>query len=58
MLNREAAAKFWDYEWDPKNDPLGQKALTKVDFRFRGAECNSKGFKSPEEAQAALEIGR
>ncbi len=24
LLNREAAAKFWDYEWDPKNDPLGQ----------------------------------
>ena len=48
-LHDEAdAGKFWDNEWDLKHDPLGLKALKKVDLRFRGTHCydSKHGFSS------------
>lgn len=54
------AVKFWDNEWDAKYDPLGQKALKKVDFRIRGAHCYDpkNGYPSAVDATIALETSK
>ena len=51
------AGKFWDNEYDPKHDPLGLKALKKVDLRFRGAHCfdMKHGYTSTQDASFQLD---